>query len=117
LNLAPAPPLSPRSFRPSLKSLAWIFAGWTLYGVLTANIHYVFGRSLRMKESFWRQVRVQLPEVWLWALLTLPILAAAYRFPVTRSNGEPLVLMLRLGRAYRGRVTQRWQGAARAEPN
>jgi two-component system LytT family response regulator len=35
-------------------------------------------------------------------------------------DGEPLVVMqdgtsLRLGRAYRGRVTQRWQGASRAE--
>jgi LytS/YehU family sensor histidine kinase len=53
-----------------------------------------------MKESFWGQVRMQLPEVWLWALLTLPILAAAYRFPVTRSNWKrraPLHLLFAVG--------------------
>src|SRR5262245_18797460 len=66
--------------------VALVFLGWTLYGVLTANIHYVFGRSLGMKESFWRLVRFELPEDWLWALLTFPILAAAHRLPVTRAN-------------------------------
>lgn len=86
MNQASTPPQSPRSFRPSLRGLALLFTGWTLYGVLTANIHYVFGRSLGMKENFWGLVRFELPEDWLWALLTLPILAAAYRFPVTRSN-------------------------------
>jgi two-component system LytT family sensor kinase len=66
--------------------VALVFLGWTLYGVLTANIHYVFGRGLGMKESFWRLVRFELPEDWLWALLTFPILAAAHRLPVTRAN-------------------------------
>jgi signal transduction histidine kinase len=64
--------------------IAFIFLGWTLYGILVANLVYGVRTVAGLpRVSLGNLVRYQLPEAWLWALLTFPILALARRFPVT----------------------------------
>ena len=83
------------------RTLIVALAAWTLYAVLMANF-ISFSRELNEAPNipFIRLLRYNLPEAWLWAVLTLFILEAARRFPVTAGTWKrrvPLHLLLAVG--------------------
>ena len=98
-SAAPAAPARPRLRLPApVLSQLLIFAAWTVYGVAygwyTYFIRQQNGIPVTALINF---IWFKLPDVWLWALLTPPIIALARRFRVTTANAihrVPLHLML-----------------------
>jgi two-component system LytT family sensor kinase len=69
------------------RTLALVLAAWTVYGVLLANHVFWVRRMNGLPEIPFRHLlEYQLPEAWLWALLTVPVLFLARRFPVTATT-------------------------------
>ncbi len=72
---------------PLWRTFALVFAGWTLYGVLVGNLIYGL-RKLNGAPpvSLFNLIRYSMADAWMWALLTLPILGLARRFPISGTN-------------------------------
>ena len=72
----------------ALRVFGLVFAGWTVYGVLQANSVYWFRQldGTAPPVTFVQLLRYLVPEAWLWVPLTLGVLAAAYRLPITATN-------------------------------
>jgi signal transduction histidine kinase len=69
------------------KALGLVFLGWTLYAALEANqITWMRAINGAPPVAYVNLLRYSLVSAWLWALLTLPIVALARRFPVTSVN-------------------------------
>jgi len=90
---------SPRSLRPArshrLRTALLVFAGWTVYGVLFANVIRAFS-AVRPRPKMWGLLIYAWSEAWVWALFTAPIVWLARRFPVT-TRTWPRSIPLHLG--------------------
>jgi two-component system LytT family sensor kinase len=77
-----------RPFGLGARTIGLIFLGWTIYALLLANMLYWIRQvNPDMPQvSYVNLLRWALPEAWLWAILTLPIIEAARRLPVTAAN-------------------------------
>jgi signal transduction histidine kinase len=86
--------------------VAIVFGGWTAYAFVAAYIFYAWrSRTGQQHPPYLGMVHFWLVTCWLWALLTLPIVAAARRFPVTAANW-PVRIPLHLGFALVTHVVQ-----------
>jgi len=80
-------PLSDRIPARRIRSLLLVFAGWTLYGAVAAQIIRAFmSPTVQPRPPFHRLLIYAVAEAWIWALLTLPIVWLARRFPVTTAT-------------------------------
>ena len=66
---------------------------WTFPAVLSASLIIVREGGGEGSPQWWPSLIGQLPSWWVWALLTLPVLALATRFPI-RSEGAWRALVL-----------------------
>ena len=83
----PAPGSSARIPPGRIRALLLVFAGWTLYGVVSAQIIRAFVPPVaRPRPSFLQLLVYALSEAWLWALLTVPTVLLARRVPFTTGN-------------------------------
>ena len=74
-----------------------MFGGWTLYAFLAAYLFYAWrSRTGQPHPPYLGLVHFWLVTCWLWALITLPVVAAARRFPVTPETW-PVRIPLHLG--------------------
>jgi sensor histidine kinase YesM len=70
-----------------VRRVLWVFGGWTLYAIVVAYLFYAWrSRTGEPHLPYWGLVHYWIVTAWLWALLTLPIVAAAHRFPVTSTT-------------------------------
>lgn len=94
--MTPGSSPSHRAAWPRVRTLLLVFAGWTLYGFLFANIIRAFmAPDMQPRPSFWNLFVYALSEAWVWALLTWPIVWLSRRFPVT-STSWPRAIPLHL---------------------
>src|SRR5687768_2064717 len=69
-----------------LFNLGLILLGWTLYGFFFASQNYVRQVYFARNPNFQNDLSLWLTCGYSWAMLTLPILYIARRFPFSREN-------------------------------
>src|SRR5215204_385333 len=67
-------------------NLGLILVGWTLYGFFFASQNYVRQAYFARNPNFQNDLALWLTCGYSWAILTLPILYLARRFPFSREN-------------------------------
>jgi signal transduction histidine kinase len=73
--------------RPAVRRALLVFGGWTLYAVVVAYLFHAWrSRTGEPHPPYWGLAHYWLVTAWLWALLTLAIVPAARRFPITAAN-------------------------------
>jgi two-component system LytT family sensor kinase len=82
----------PASLPRLARTVLLVFAGWTLYGILQTNSLYWFRQmDGAPRIAFVNLLRYILPECWIWAVYTLPVLAVARALPIHAANWKSRV--------------------------
>ncbi|MEP6690857.1 MAG: histidine kinase [Gemmatimonadaceae bacterium] len=86
------------------RALALLFAGWTAFGIFSANEWYLFIRVTEGREARWPHLlRLTLPGCWLWAAITIFVVWLVQNYPMSRrtwSTRLPAYLMLAIAATF-----------------